>query len=235
MKTKKLSVEVKETSVNPGGNWNTAKDNFPTININQKTGKITVESFYTEGRQKKASIETTMYQVKISKDKSQVLISGEVDCRNWINYKTSGTQSFVFACFVGDSGHIYVHRAPATKGWLNCNPETIRKRLVKLGIGAVKNVLQQGDFLLKDANGNSHPIDFFKHEWSSSSHHKFDQPVLSEYVSGVGRIVYIPEGKSVELHHEAVDGIQHPTIIVPAGQWIIGSTANSLSHSNRRD
>ncbi|MFW5700925.1 MAG: hypothetical protein ACOCWM_04470, partial [Cyclobacteriaceae bacterium] len=43
------------------------------------------------------------------------------------------------------------------------------------------------------------------------------------------------EGKSVQLVHEAVDGIQHPTITVPPGQWIIGSTATQLYHSNYRD
>jgi hypothetical protein len=232
---KKLTVETHEVSVNPGGNWNIAKDHFPVIRINQETGVINVESYRTEGRQKKASVETTMYETKVSDDKSQVLISGEVYCRNWINAKTSGTQAFVFAIFEGDSGHIYIHRAPATKGWINCNPNTIRKRLVKLGIGATSGVLQQGDFLLKPANGSSLPVDSFKHEWTSASHHKFSEPVLSEYVSGVGRIIFIPEGRTVELHHEAVDGIQHPMIVVPAGQWIIGSTASQLHHTNKRD
>jgi len=235
MKTMKLKVEVKESSVNPTGNWNTARSFFPIINIDQEKGLINVESLSTVGRQKKASIETTMYATKFSKDRTQVLISGEVYCRNWINGKTSGTQAFCFVIFIGDSGHIYTHRAPATKGWLNCSPESLKKRLVKLGIGALKGVLQQGDFLLKPANGNMQPIESFKHEWTSSSHHKFSEPLLSKYVDKVGRIIYILNGKTVELHHEAVDGIQHPTIQVPAGQWIIGSTATQLRHANKID
>lgn len=232
---KTLKIKIKQTSINPSGNWNVAKNWFPTIEINQETGKINIETFYTEGMQKRASITTTTYRNKFSKEKDQLLISGEVYCRNWVHGKLSGTQIYVFAIFVGDSGHIYIHRAPATKGWLNCNANNIKNRLVKLGIGAISGVLQQGDFLLKPANGNSQPIDIFKHEWNTSSHHRFDQPVLSEYIQKIGRIIYIPDGKTVELHHEAVDGIQHPTITVPAGQWIIGSTASQLSHLNKRD
>lgn len=232
---KALSVVQKQAIVSPSGNWNVAKDYFPEIEVDQETGVIEVTLFYTRGHQDKASIDTTLFEPKVSADKTQVLISGEVDCKNWRNYKCSGSQKFCFAVFEGDSGHIYVHRAPATKGWLEADPNKLRKRLVKLGIGAVSNVLQQGDFLLKPANGNSLPVEAFKHEWTSASHHKFSEPVLSEYAPGVGRIVYIPEGRSVELHHEAVDGIQHPMIVVPSGQWIIGSTASQLVHTNKRD
>lgn len=231
----KITVYVKNETVTPTGNWNAAKDWFPAIDIDQETKHVTITTYDTVGHQKKASIETTEIDTSLSIDGDQLLITGEVDCRNWKNYKTSGTQKFVFAIFIGDSGHIYVHRAPATKGWLNLNPDRIRKRLVKLGIGANQDVIQQGDFLLKPANGSSLPIDQFRHEWSSSSHHQFSEPVLSEYVPRVGRIVYIPEGHSVELIHEAIDGIKHPTVTVPSGQWIIGSTASGLYHSNDRD
>jgi hypothetical protein len=231
----KITVNVKNETVTPTGNWNVAKDWFPSIDIDQKTKHVTITTYDTIGRQKKASIETTDIDTALSTDGDQLLVTGEVDCRNWQKYKTSGSQKFVFAIFLGDSGHIYVHRAPATKGWLGLNPDRIRKRLVKLGIGAEKDVIQQGDFLLKPANGSSLPIDQFKHEWTSSSHHQFSEPVLSEYVPSVGRLIYIPEGHSVELIHEAVDGIQHPTVTVPSGQWIIGSTASSLYHTNDRD
>lgn len=230
-----ITVTIKDENVNPSGNWNTAKDWFPEIDINQETQHVTITTFDSTGHQKKASVETTDIDTELSIDGDQLLVKGEVFCRNWSNWKCSGSQKFVFAIFVGDSGHIYVHRAPATKGWLNLDPEKIRKCLIKLGIGAVKDVIQQGDFLLKPANGASIPIYQFRHEWSSSSHHQFSEPVLSEYVPRVGRIIYIPAGHSIELVHEAVDGIQHPTVTVPAGQWIIGSTATSLYHSNNRD
>jgi hypothetical protein len=230
-----ITVTVKNEIVTPTGNWNAAKDWFPSIEIDQEKKHVTITTYDTRGHQRKASVETTDIDTALSTDGDQLLVTGEVDCRNWQNYKTSGQQKFVFAIFLGDSGHIYVHRAPATKGWRNLNPDRIRKRLVKLGIGAEKDVIQQVDFLLKPANGSSLPIDQFKHEWTSSSHHKFAEPVLSEYVPRVGRIVYIPAGNSVELVHEAVDGIQHPTVTVPDGQWIIGSTATSLYHANDRD
>lgn len=230
-----ITVKVEKETVTPTGNWNSARDWFPTIEINQKKQHVLITTYETTGHQKKATVETTDIDTELSADGEQLLITGEVDCRNWQNYKTSGSQNFVFAVFVGDSGHIYVHRAPATKGWRNLNPDRIRKRLVKLGIGAEQNVIQQGDFLLKPANGASLPVDQFKHEWSSSSHHQFTEPVLSEYVRHVGRIILIPVGHTVDLVHEAVDGIQHPTVTVPEGQWIIGSTANSLYHSNDRD
>lgn len=230
-----ITVFVKNEIVTPSGNWNAARDWFPSIEVDQIKQHVTITTYDTEGRQRKASVETTEICTELSTEGDQLLVTGEVYCRNWQNYKTSGTQRFVFAIFIGDSGHIYVHRAPATKGWLNLDPEKIRKRLVKLGIGAEQGVIQQGDFLLKPANGSSLPTDQFLHEWSSSSHHQFTEPVLSEYVPHIGRIVYIPEGHSVELVHEAVDGIQHPTVTVPAGQWIIGSTATSLHHSNDRD
>lgn len=232
---KTLTYKNVNTCIQPSGNWNTAKDWFPRITVDQEKCIVEIESFYTSGRQDKASIDTDEITVKLSDDQTQMLVVGSVECKNWKNYKCSGSQSFVFAIFEGDSGHIYIHRAPATKGWKECNPNLIRKRLVKLGIGATTGVLQQGDFLLKPANGCSLPVEQFKHEWMSASHHKFDQPVLSEYVSGIGRFVFIPENCLVMLHHEAVDGIQHPSIQVPSGQWIIGSTASQLSHTNKRD
>jgi len=231
----KINFRIENQEVTPSGNWNTASMFFPEVDVNQETGEVKIVSLYSRGRQQKASIDTLNIQATLSTDQTQLLITGCVDCRNWKNYKTSGSQNFVFAVFVGDTNHIYVHRAPATKGWMKCNPNTIRKRLVKLGIGAITGVLQQGDFLLKPANGSSLPVDTFKHEWQSASHHKFDQPVLSQYVNGKGRFIYIPDNCTIELHHYATDGIQHPTITVPSGQWIIGSTANQLEHNNRRD
>jgi hypothetical protein len=229
---KELLIIRNEVEVIPTGNWNTAKDYFPVIEIDQETGVITVTTHETTGRQKKASITTESCHWEISDDKSQILLTGEVDCRNWINWKCSKSQKFVYAIFLGDSGHIYVHRAPATKGWLNANPNTLKNRLRKLGIGADENVLQQGDFLLKPANGNALPDDEFKHEYMGSGHHKFELPVLRAW-DGKNTQIYVKE--ETIIHHEAVDGIQHPDLVVPIGKYIIGTTANSLFHTNKRD
>lgn len=233
MKTLKLKVKDVFEKVEPSGNWHTAKDFFPTFKIIQETGLITITHYDTVGYQKYAKVESTPFVIKMSKNKDQVLITGEVDCWNFRHGKCSGTQAYCFAIFIGDSGHIYTHRATASKGWMNLDPEKIRKRLVKKGIGAVVNVLQQGDFLLKPAGINSVPEENFKHEWTSRSHHIFSEP-LPSFMSNHGRHILIKEGE-VELHHVAVDGIQHPTIKVPAGQWIIGSTSPSLRHANMLD
>jgi hypothetical protein len=110
---------------------------------------------------------------------------------------------------------------------MEADPDTIRKRLRKLGIGA-DNVIQQGDFLLKPANGRSYPDSDFAHERMGSGHHNFEMPVL--YHRGQ---YWIKE--STTLIHTAVDGIQHPDVIVPPGKYVVGTTANQLRHSNARD
>lgn len=228
-----MNIVQKRHDFDASGNWNTAKDFFPTIEIEQNgtDSIVTVTTQHSTGYQKKATGETETIQIKQNENCDAVLITGNSVCQNWRNYKCSGDQKFCYCVFVGDSGHVYVHRAPATKGWMNCNPNDIRKRLRKLGIGA-DNVIQQGDFLLKPANGNSLPDEEFKHEFMGSGHHKFEVPVLRAW-SQQGTQVMITE--PVILHHEAVDGIQHPDVTVPVGKYIIGTTANSLQHSNRRD
>lgn len=222
-----LSFSIKTEAVNPGGNWNTAKDWFPTINIDQESRHVTIITFKTHGYQKKAKVSTESIKVDRSADGTQLFVRGEVECRNFSNGQCSGSQKFCYAVFVGDSDHIYTHRAPATKGWMNAQPDVIRKRLRKLGIG-VEDALQQGDFLLKPANGNAHPDEDFQHERMGSGHHNFELPQL--YHRGQ---FWIKEPTT--LIHTATDGIQHPDIVVPAGKWIIGTTANQLSHSNARD
>ena len=228
---KEITIETRTREVNPSGNWNTAKTWFPTITVDQTTGSVVVEYFETSGYQDRATVNIEWHAELISADGQAALLTGEISCRNWRNYKCSGSQKFVFGVFVGDSGHIYIHRAPATKGWLECKPENILKRLRKLGIGA-NNVIQQGDFLLKPANGNAYAVEEFRHESMGAGHHKFLAPVL--YADGpVGRQYRITE--PITLRHEAVDGIQHPDVIVGEGIWIVGTTANGLTHSNRRD
>jgi len=225
---KNLSVETTTEIVSPGGNWNTAKDWFPTIEVNQDSRDIKVTFYDSEGHQKKATVETEWADVEYSKDRDQVFIRGEVYCRNWINAKTSGSQKFCFAVFVGDSGHVYTHRAMASKGWMAADAGTIRKRLRKLGIGALNGVIQQGDFLLKPANGNAHPDEDFSHERMGFGHHIFEGPVLYHR----GQFLLTEE---MALIHTATDGIKHPDVVVPPGKWIVGTTANQLAHGNARD
>jgi len=228
----RLATIVREIEVNPTGNWNSAKDWFPLIEVDQDLGIVTVITHCTHGHQKYATVDTISLSVECSPEHDQVLIRGEVDCRNWRNPKCSGQQGFVFAIFRGDSGHVYIHRAPNSVGWRNTKPENIRKRLVKLGIGSTRGVIQQGDFLLKPATKKAYPDKEFKHETVGAGHHKFTVPVL--YADGGGNRQYKITEPTV-LRHEAVDGIQHPDVTVPPGVYIVGTTSTGLNHINRGD
>jgi hypothetical protein len=65
-----------------------------------------------------------------------------------------------------------------------------------------------------------------------AGHHKFEIPVL--YATGKhGRQYKITE--PVRLIHEAIDDIKHPDVIIPVGVYIVGTTSESLKHSNKRD
>jgi hypothetical protein len=206
-----MRVKQNRRDFDASGNWNTAKDFFPTIEIKQNGNKsvVTITTQHSTGYQKKACGETEEIEIKQNKAKDAIIITGYASCTNWKNRKCSGSQDFCYCVFVGDSGHVYVHRAPATKGWMNCNPDYIRKRLRKLGIGA-EDVLQQGDFLLKPANGNALADNEFKHEYMGSGHHKFELPVLRAY-SPQGTQILVQE--ETVVHHHAIDGIQHPDLV----------------------
>lgn len=232
METKKLSVIIKSDIINVG-NWANAKDLFPQINAHQDTGLVSVTRLFCEQGKYPNRItgETESLDTHFSNDKKVVIITGKTTMKNYKRWQGSGSQKFCFVVFVGDSGHIYTHRAPATKGWLEADPNKALARLRKLGIGA-ENVIQQGDFLLKPANGNAYPEADFAHETMGAGHHKFVAPVL--FADGEhGRQYRITE--PITLRHEAIDGIQHPDVTVPVGIFIVGTTANSLAHSNRRD
>ena len=228
----KMAVYHTEEYVEPTGNWNVAKDWFPEINVDQATRTVKITTFVADGYQKKASVETEWIETKLSKSGDSLYIRGSVYVGNYQNGKCSGSQKFCYAVFVGDSGHIYTHRAPATKGWMNEHPEGIRKRLRKLGIGATENLVQQGDFLLKPANGAACKKEEFKHETTGAGHHNFEMPVLYAF-DGKSRQYKITA--PTKLVHTAVDGIQHPTVTVPVGIWIVGTTASQLYHRNARD
>ena len=42
-------------------------------------------------------------------------------------------------------------------------------------------------------------------------------------------------GRLRKIRRRRAFGIQHPTVTVPAGQWIVGTTSQSLRHDNLRD
>lgn len=233
MKKQKLTFEIKVTEIKPSGNWNTAKDWFPIIRVDQEKRHITIETHETSGYQEKASVTTESCKVDLSKDQKSMFVRGSVSCRNWRNSKCSGEQSFCFAIFVGDTDHIYIHRAPATKGWMEADPSSITGRLRKLGIGVEKVAYQQGDFLLKVANGSSYDNEMFLHETMGSGHHKFVAPIL--YADGPKGRQYWVKDEPVLLVHHATDGIQHPDQVVQPGKYIVGTTASQLAHRNKRD
>lgn len=229
MEAGRLRIVTRSSEITVG-NWAGPSHLFPAITVDQAHGVVRVT--HHSVADKHAHGCTWEHAEIRSEDGQAVLVTGMCGLRNYKHPKCGGRQSFCFAIFRGDSGHIYTHRAPATKGWMTCPPDQITKRLRKLGIGADRGVVQQGDFLLKPSNGKALPAEEFKHEYMGSGHHKFEVPVLRTYARGK---TYILLTEPVVIHHEAVDGIKHPAVTVPAGQYILGTTANSLTHPNARD
>lgn len=224
-----IGVKVVSETCEPAGNWNTAKDWFPDIEVDQENRIATVTRYDSSGYQRNASISTEALRIDRSECGTQVFLRGSVSCRNWNHPKCSGEQGFCFALFVGDSEYVYIHRAKCSKGWMEAKPENIRKRLRILGIGANAGVIQQGDFLLKPAR-RAYPDEVFLHESMGAGRHKFDRPVL--YHTGQwGGQYWVTE--STRLIHTA-DDIQHPTVVIPPGKWVVGTTANQLSHRSQR-
>lgn len=226
-----LTVVTRATEYSKQGKWWGPAELFPDISVDQATRVVTVV-YHSAADPSRRYGKTWEHSETISSDGQAVLIRGMCGYKNLVHPQCGGRQQFCFAVFVGDSGHVYTHRAPATRGWMECRPEDITARLVKLGIGAVRGVIQQGDYLLKPANGNALPEEEFKHEYMGSGHHRFEVPVLRAWS---GRATHVLIREPVRLVHHAVDGIQHPDVVVPAGQYIIGTTASSLRHANGRD
>ena len=225
----RLSVEVHHEDISVG-NWAGPADLIPRIVVDQSSALVRVYYRFTRGR--KAGGVTHEHVERLSPDRQSLLVTCHVGLRNYKNSQCGGRQHFVFAIFVGDSGHIYIHRAPATSGWLNCPPDRITARLRKLGCGAENVAYQQGDFLLKHARGNAYPPELFAHETFGAGHHRFLSPVL--YADGdYGRQIRLTE--TLLLRHEPVDGVRHPDIVVQPGTYIIGLTSSGLNHSNSAD
>jgi len=224
---RKITVVIKNNSYGQLGNYAGPRELFPTIEVDQKTAIVSVTYWEISDSKRGQWGMTHEHEEEISEDGQVLRITGMTGLRN-DRRCTGGRQKFCFFVFRGDSGHLYTHRSVASKGWLECDPDKVLKRLRKLGIGADKGVVQQGDFLLKPANGNAHPDSDFAHERMGSGHHNFELPQL--YHNGQFKIT-----ENTILKHTATDDIQHPDVVVPPGVYIVGTTSNGLNHGNKRD
>jgi len=223
---KKISTTIKYDNYDSLGNFAGPRDLFPVIEVDQKTASVNITYWEISNSKRGQWGKTHEHAETISSDGQVLRITGMTGLRN-DRRRTGGRQKFCFFVFRGDSGHLYTHRATASKGWLSCPPEKLLKRLLKLGVGTV-NVFQQGDFLLKPAGKNAYPDEMFKHERMGSGHHNFELPQLYER----GQF-WIKQDTS--LIHTATDSIQHPDVLIPPGKYIVGTTSNGLNHDNKRD
>ncbi len=227
----KITIKINENELGQVGNWAKERDLFQGISVDQQTAVVSITYLSVSNRKRGQWGLTHEHAEELSADGQVLRITGFTGLKHE-RRNTGGRQKFCFIVFRGDSGHIYTHRAVASKGWMECLPEKMLSRLRKMGIGAEMGVFQQGDFLLKPANGNAYPENEFAHETMGSGHHNFEMPVL--YASGKhGRQYKIIE--NTQLIHTAVDGIQHPTITIPPGIYSVGTTSPSLVHGNMRD
>lgn len=228
----RLTVVVRTSESTVAGNWDGPRELFPTIAVAQETGEVFVTYQSVRDRRRETYGLTHWHGESLSPDGRVLLVRGMCGIRNGRHPRCGGRQQFCFVIFFGDSGHIYIHRATASPGWMECDPAEALGRLRKLGIGAEKRVRQQGDILLKPANGQAYPDAEFQHETMGAGHHRFAAPVL--YADGEhGRQYRLTE--PMVLRHHAVDGIEHPPVLVPAGTWIVGTTSHGLRHANKRD
>jgi len=227
----RITVKTSNEELSSVGNWAGPRDLFPIINVDQQSAIVSI-TYLSVDNYKRGQWGTTHEHTETISDDGQALrVIGLTGLRN-DRRRTGGRQAFCYFVFRGDSGHLYTHRTVASKGWMQCPPEKLLKRLRKLGIGADKNVIQQGDFLLKPSNGNGYAVEQFVHETMGAGHHKFVCPVL--YADGEhGRQYLLRE--PVLLQHEAIDGIKHPDVIVLSGQYTVGTTSEGLQHKNKRD
>jgi hypothetical protein len=226
-----IAVVVKQGELGSVGTYAGPRELFPTIQVDQATAVVTVTHLSVDNGKRGQWGKTHEHAEVVSADGQSVRISGLCGLRN-DRRNTGGRQKFCFFVFRGDSGHLYTHRAVASKGWLECPPDKLLARLRKLGIGADRGVVQQGDFLLKPSNGNGYAVDQFAHETMGAGHHRFACPVL--YADGEhGRQYLLRE--PVLLQHEAVDGIKHPDVSVPGGEYTVGTSCEGVRHDNKRD
>ena len=229
----KITKITKKTNEIGAGNWFGPRDIFPGFEIDQVTGDVMVLVRECDDR-KRARGCTDECRCELSSDGSTLMVRGSTRLKNYKHPECGGVASFCYVIFEGDSGHIYTHRAVASKSWMACSAVEAVKRLAKLGLGisSLKGVIQQGDFCLRPANGASLPVGEFLHEYMGSGHHRFVEPVLKAHK---GSKTHVLLREPVVLVHEAVDGIQHPDVLVPPGQYVVGTTSPGLRHGNMRD
>ena len=203
------------------------RDLQPEVAIDQPSRTVTVARLETAGYQKKKSLTTSFRRCSVGADGQGALVTVAADLKDWQERRYSGEQTFCYAIFLGDSGHIYVHRPPATASWLEADAsgEALRYRLRKLG-GATRGSIQQGDLLFCPANGQSLPAEAFAHEVPGVGHHTFGAPIL--FGAGDGGRVYLVPAEGMEVVHRPTTGAVHPTITLPAGQWIVRTTPATL-------
>lgn len=251
---RKLTVKVISPYFPVDSRRLTARHCFPDINVDQNTGIVTVSpaaSGYTSAKYpSRAHVDASAPEISISVDRQAAFVRGKVNVKNYKRWKNSGEQAYCFAVFVGDSGHIYVHRAPATNGWMKAKPSSIISRLRKLGDHRAQRegTLQQGDILLIPvrvadeevkigeqtivAKADALDASAFAHETTGIGHHRFSVPVLFSDVheDGARRILVNEE---ITLTHQPASGAVHPQIVVKPGQYLISGTARSLGGRQR--
>jgi hypothetical protein len=225
-----MNIIVKHKQLDRVGNWAGPRDLFPTIQIDQATGEIcvTLHSVYDSRRGQYGR--THEHTERLSPDGQAARITGLCGLRNDRRH-AGGRQRYCFFAFVGDSGHIYLHRATASSGWLECPPEKILARLRKLGIGRESVAAQQGDLLFWAANGTSYPADEFRHEVARIGHHEFAAPVL--FADGARGRQYKVAAPGMLLTHRPAAGAVHPAVTLPEGVYYCGTTSPSLSGGNK--
>jgi hypothetical protein len=172
---KPITFTTTTTELDSVGNWDGPSALFPTITVDQETAAVSITYHEVSNSKRGQWGRTHEHNETLSSDGQVLRLTGLTGLRN-DRRRTGGRQKFCFFVFRGDSDHLYVHRSVASKGWLECTPDKLLKRLRKLGIGAAENVIQQGDFLLKPANGNAYPIDRFLHESMGAGHHRGVRP-----------------------------------------------------------
>jgi len=219
-----LQIKQRIADIEPGREYVTS-DACPILEIDQTSRTVTVVHPMTTGYQSYASV-TSEVAIELGLDGEGAMVVTDCTIRNWVDWRRSTSQIFVHFVFVGDSGHVYVHRPPATETWLRQSPEgaDIRKRLRRLG-GTTEGTIQQGDMLFVPAGRLLLPLEQYRHEVSTFGHHVPAVPVLQAY-NGRHSLILILE--TTEIRHLPTTGAVHPPIVLPPGQWIVRHTARSL-------
>jgi|GEM_PF-5291257 len=225
-----LLVVESPMTVEPGRRYG-VQAAIPDVVVHQPSRTVVIRTQETDGYQDYACVDTDL-EIRHGADGQGAIASGCVRVSCWgASSAHGGRRGLCFAAFLGDSGHVYVHRAPATSTWtgMEASGAAIRERLRKLG-GATRGTIQQGDLLFVPANGRSLPPESYQHEVGALGHHVPALPLLQAWI-GSERALLVRE--PTEIRHLPAQGATHPTITLPAGQWIVRTTASSLRGGGR--